>query len=56
MGKHLKFISSEYLDSYSSQCKIDWLGVFHKLRSKSIFTTDDFEYYLIAFEDQIQPY
>ena len=48
MGKHLKFISSEYLDSYSSKCKIDWLEVFHKLRSKSIFTTDDFEYYLIA--------
>jgi hypothetical protein len=48
MGKHLKFISSEYLDSYSSKCKIDWLVVFHKLRAKSIFTIDDFEYYLIA--------
>ena len=48
MGKHLKFIFSEYLDIYSSNCKIDWLDVFHKLRSKSTFTTDDFEYYLIA--------
>ncbi len=48
MGKHLKFISPEYLDKYSSKCKIDWLEVFHKLRSKSTFTTDDFEYYLIA--------
>ena len=48
MGKHLKFISSEYLDVYSSKCKIDWLEVFHKLRSKSNFTTEDFEYYLIA--------
>jgi hypothetical protein len=48
MGKHLKFISSQYLDSYSSKCKINWLEVFHKLRSKSTFTTDDFEYYLIA--------
>ncbi len=48
MGKHLKFISSEYLDKYSLRCKIDWLEVFHKLRSKSTFTTDDFEYYLIA--------
>jgi len=48
MGKHLKFISSEYLDSYSSNCKIDWLDVLHKLRSKSSFTTEDFEYYIIA--------
>lgn len=48
MAKHLKFISSGYLDRYSSKCKIDWLGVFHKLRSKSAFTPDDFEYYLIA--------
>jgi hypothetical protein len=48
MGKHLKFISSEYLDRYSSKCKIDWLEVFHKLRSKSRYTTEDFEYYLIA--------
>lgn len=48
MGKHLKFISPEYLDKYSSKCKIDWLEVFHKLRSKSTFSTDDFEYYLIA--------
>lgn len=48
MGKHLKFISSEYLDKYTSKCKIDWLEVFHKLRSKSSFTTEDFEYYLIA--------
>jgi len=48
MGKHLEFISSEYLNKYSSGCKIDWLEVFHKLSSKSIFTSDDFEYYLIA--------
>lgn len=48
MGKHLKFISSEFLDKYSSKCKIDWLEVFHKLRSKSNFTSEDFEYYLIA--------
>jgi len=46
--RHLKFISSEYLIKYSSECKINWLDVFHKLRSKSKFTTDDFEYYLIA--------
>lgn len=48
MGKHLKFISSEFLDKYSSKCKVDWPEVFHKLRSKLAFTTDDFEYLLIA--------
>ena len=48
MGKHIKFISSEYLDTNSTKCNIDWLIVFHKLRSKSSFTTEDFEYYLIA--------
>lgn len=48
MGKHLKLISSKYLDRYSSMCKIDWLKAFHKLRSKTTFTSDDFEYYLIA--------
>jgi Fic family protein len=48
MGKHLKFISSDYLETYTSECKTDWLGVFHKLRSKTGFTTEDFEYYLIA--------
>ncbi|GDX50635.1 hypothetical protein LBMAG26_14940 [Bacteroidota bacterium] len=48
MGKHLKFISSKFLDKYSSKYNIDWLEVFHKLRSKSSFTSEDFEYYLIA--------
>ena len=48
MGKHLKFISSGYLEIYLSKCKIDWLEAFHKLISKSDFTTEDFEYYLIA--------
>lgn len=48
MGKHLKFISTDYMDAYASKCKIDWLEVSHKLRSKSSFTSEDFEYYLIA--------
>ncbi len=48
MGKPIKIISSEYLDTYSSKCKVDWLEVLDKLRSKSSFTTEDFEYYLIA--------
>jgi len=48
MERHLKFISSEYLDSYSATSKIDWLEVFDKLKFKSNFTAEDFEYYLIA--------
>lgn len=48
MEKHVKLISSEYLETYTSQCKIDWLEALDKLRSKSGFTTEDFEYYLIA--------
>lgn len=48
MGKHLKCISSEYLDKYTSDSKIDWLEVSHKLRSKADFTTEDFEFYLIS--------
>ena len=48
MGKHLNFVSSEYLDGYSSKCKIDWLDVFHELRSRSSSASEDVEYYLIA--------
>lgn len=48
MGKHLKFISPDYIESCTSKSKIDWLDMFHKLRSKSEFTTEGFEYYLIA--------
>jgi Fic family protein len=48
MKKNLKFISSEYLENYTESCKIEWDEVFQKLTLKSDFTTDDFEYYLIA--------
>ncbi|MBP6385088.1 MAG: Fic family protein [Pseudarcicella sp.] len=48
MGKHLKFITDQYLETYIAQCNIDWLEVFNKLKSKSIFTPEDFDYYLIA--------
>lgn len=48
MGKHLKFISSEYLETYSLECKVDWLGAFRNLPSRANFTSEDFEYYLIA--------
>ncbi|MCL4481672.1 MAG: hypothetical protein M1445_03455, partial [Bacteroidetes bacterium] len=48
MGKHLKFILQEHLESYVSQCEVDWLNMFHKLKGKAQFSTEDFEYYLIA--------
>ena len=48
MGKHLKYILPEYLESYATQCKIDWLAMFHKLKAKAQFSAEDFEYYLIA--------
>ncbi len=44
----LKFISSDYLEEYSSKCKIDWLNVFHQLKLKADFSKEDFEYYIIA--------
>jgi len=48
MGKHLTLISSEYLNIYFSKCNIDWSGLMEKLKVKSDFTAEDFEYYLIA--------
>ncbi len=48
MSKHLKFITSEYLDEYSKKVSVDWLDVFNSLRSKTEFTLEDFEYYIIA--------
>jgi Fic family protein len=48
MGKHLKLISVEYLQEYSDQVNIDWLDVFNKLKTKTQFTLEDFEYYIIS--------
>lgn len=48
MGKHLKLISSEYLKEYSDKVNIDWFEVFNKLTSKTNFTLEDFEYYIIS--------
>jgi Fic family protein len=33
---------------YSLGCELDWSEVSHRLKSKSGFTAEDFEYYLIA--------
>jgi len=48
MGKHLKFISSEYLKEYSFRSTIDWLEAYHKLKLKANFSTEDFDYYILA--------
>lgn len=48
MGKHLKLISSEYFEVFSSKCSLDGLDVFNQLRSNSGFSAEDFEYYIIA--------
>ena len=48
MGKHLKLISTEYLQQYSDQVNIDWLEVSNKLKVKTQFSLEDFEYYLIS--------
>jgi Fic family protein len=48
MPKHLKLISTEYLQQYSDKVNVDWLEVFNKLKAKNKFTLEDFEYYLLA--------
>ena len=48
MMAHTKFISSDYLATYESKCKIDWHTAMLKLHIKSGFSAEDFEYYLIA--------
>ena len=48
MGKHLKLISIEYLQEYSNKVKVDWFDVFNKLKAKTQFSLEDFEYYIIS--------
>ena len=48
MGKHLKLISTEYLKEYSNKVKVDWYEVFNKLKAKTQFSLEDFEYYIIS--------
>ena len=44
----LKLISTDYFREYSTKFKVDWRSISKKLQNKSEFTSDDFEYYLIA--------
>ena len=48
MSKHLKILTSQYLDDYSSKLSIDWLAIFNALKSKKKYTSEDFEYYIQA--------
>lgn len=48
MGKHLKLISTEYLQEYSNKVEVDWLEVFNMLKAKTQFSLEDFEYYIIS--------
>ncbi len=48
MINRLTRISSKYLGSYASQSKIDWRSVHNRLRVKSVYTSKDFEYYILA--------
>jgi Fic family protein len=48
MSKHLKLLSTAYLQEYSEKVKIDWFEVFNKFKTKSQFTLEDFEYYIIS--------
>lgn len=48
MGKHLKLISTEFLEEYCERVDLDWYDVFNNLRKKSNFSLDDFDYYLIS--------
>ena len=46
MSKHLKILTAEYLNEYSSELKIDWFDVFNHFRTKNTYSINDFEYYI----------
>ena len=46
MGKHLKILTAEYLNEYSTKLNIDWFDVFNQFRTKNFYSKDDFEYYV----------
>jgi Fic family protein len=48
MGKHLKLVSSAYLNEYSTKVKVDWFDVANKFKTKTQFSLEDFEYYIIS--------
>lgn len=46
MGSLLKLLSSEFLNDYSSKLDLDWFDFFNQLRTKKIYSQDDFQYYI----------
>ena len=48
MSKQLQLISADYLTEYAKQAKVDWAQVLARFTAKEKYTTQDFEYYLIA--------
>jgi Fic family protein len=48
MAKHLKLVSLEFLELYSKNSRLNWQEVSGKFRAKSLFSKEDFEYYLVA--------
>lgn len=48
MEKHLTLLSAEYLQEYTDKTEVDWVEVFNKLKEKTQFPLEDFEYYFIS--------
>lgn len=48
MGKHLKLLSRGFFEEYSEKLNVELFKVFSNLKSKSKFSIDDFEYYIIS--------
>ncbi len=46
MPKHLKILTADYLNEYSSKVNIDWLDVFNKLKVKHVYSKEDFDSYI----------
>ncbi|MBX3165369.1 MAG: Fic family protein [Bacteroidetes bacterium] len=46
MAKHLKILTSQYLNEYSEKVNIDWFAVFNKLKNKETYSKEDFEFYI----------
>jgi Fic family protein len=41
-------ISASYLDAYTAKCDLNWRSIRGRLRTRSVYTALDFEYYVIA--------
>lgn len=48
MPSRLTLISPEFIEQYSKTCPINWSAVIRNLKTRSTYTTEDFEYYIIA--------